>query len=190
MYIDMESLVTLILFTYCFTHFICLYCILVNTILFYCCCIYIILESPLHCWRWDWGFVEDLWRRLFLKLDTNVLLLSCAPGPPTPLSILVRASLRCSVKGVVHSVVWDLQFLGNFLHEIAFISRNKNRLTSFRRMIFVWPFWACNRTHKCWCSRFSASLKKASFIASLINTTVFSCANIIAKGFSNEQLAF
>uniref|UniRef100_A0A4W5PQ79 Si:dkey-246g23.2 n=1 Tax=Hucho hucho TaxID=62062 RepID=A0A4W5PQ79_9TELE len=46
-------------------------------------------------------------RRLFLKLDTNVLvlLLSCAPGPPTPLSILVRASLRCSVKGDVRSVV-------------------------------------------------------------------------------------
>ena len=32
------------------------------------------------------------------------------------------------------------------------------------------------------------SLKKASFIASLIRT-VFSCANIIAKGFSNDQLA-
>ena len=56
-------------------------------------------------------------RRLFLKLDTNVvvLLLSCAPGPPT-LSIL---------------------FLGNFFHGIAFISQNKNRLTSFRRMSFV-----------------------------------------------------
>ena len=66
-----------------------------------------------------------------------VLLLSCAPGPPTPLSILVRASLRCSVKGVVHSVVRDLQFLGNFSHGIAFISQNKNRLTSFRRKVFV-----------------------------------------------------
>ena len=34
-------------------------------------------------------------RHLFLKLDTNVLvlLLSCALGPPTPLSILVRDSL-------------------------------------------------------------------------------------------------
>ena len=71
-------------------------------------------------------------RRLFLKLDTNVLvlLLSCAPWPPTPLSILVRDSLHCSVKGVVHSVVRDLQFLGNFSHGIAFISQNKNRLTS------------------------------------------------------------
>ena len=78
-------------------------------------------------------------RRLFLKLDTNVfvLLLSCAPGPPTPLSILVRDSLRCSVKGVVHNVVQDLQFLGNFSHGIAFISQNKNRLTSFRRKLFV-----------------------------------------------------
>ena len=31
------------------------------------------------------------------------------------------------------------------------------------------------------------SLKKASFIASLIRTTVFSCVNIIAKVFSNYQ---
>ena len=70
---------------------------------------------------------------------SNVLvpLLSCAPGPPTPLSILVRASLHCSVKGVVHSVVRDLQFLGNFSHGIDFISQNKNRLTSFRRNYFV-----------------------------------------------------
>ena len=66
-----------------------------------------------------------------------VLLLSCALGPPTPLSILVRDSLRCSVKGVVHSVVRDLQFLGNFSHGMALISQNKNRLTSFRRKVFV-----------------------------------------------------
>ena len=77
-------------------------------------------------------------RRLFLKLYTNVLvlLLSCAPGPPT-LSILVRASWLCSVKGVVHRVVQDFQFLGNLSHGIAFISQNKNRLTSFRRKVFV-----------------------------------------------------
>ena len=64
-------------------------------------------------------------RRLFLKLDTNVLVLflSCAPGPPTPLSILVRASLHCSVKGVVHSLVRDLQFLGNFSHGIFLRTR-------------------------------------------------------------------
>ena len=37
-------------------------------------------------------------------------MLSCAPGPPT-LSILNRASLRYSVKGVAHSVVRDHQFL-------------------------------------------------------------------------------
>ena len=66
-----------------------------------------------------------------------VLLLSCAPGPPTHLSILVRASLRCSLKGVEHSVVRDLQFLGNFSHGIPLISQNKNRLTSFRRKLFV-----------------------------------------------------
>ena len=78
-------------------------------------------------------------RHLFLKLDTNVLvlLLSCAPGLPTPLSILVRASLRCSAKGVVHIIVRDLQFLGNFSHGIALISQNKSRLMSFRRQYFV-----------------------------------------------------
>jgi hypothetical protein len=71
-------------------------------------------------------------RRLFLKLNTNVLvlLLSCAPGPPTH-SILLRASLTCSVKGAVQSVVRDLQFLG-----IALISQNKNRLC-FRRKVLV-----------------------------------------------------
>jgi hypothetical protein len=38
--------------------------------------------------------------------------------------------------------------------------------------------------------RYSTSLKKASFIASLIRTSFFSSANIIAKGFSNDKLAF
>ena len=66
-------------------------------------------------------------RHLFLKLDTDVLvlLLGCAPRPPTPLSILVRDSMRSSVKGVVYSVTPDLQFLGNFSHRIDFISQNK-----------------------------------------------------------------
>jgi predicted flavoprotein YhiN len=68
------------------------------------------------------------------------------------------------------------------LHGIAFISQTYNRLISFRRKFFVSGHLACNRTHKCWCSRYSTSLK-ARFIASLIKTTVFSCFNIIAKGF-------
>ena len=53
------------------------------------------------------------------------------------------------------------------------------------KVLCFWQFWACNRTNKCWCSRYSTSLKKDNFIDSLIRTTVFSCANIIAKGFSN-----
>jgi hypothetical protein len=79
---------------------------------------------------------------LFLKLDTNVLvlLLSCAPGPPTPLSIWDRASLCCSVKGVVHSDVRDLQFLGNFSHGKAFTSQNKNRLSFIRKLFFSGHF--------------------------------------------------
>ena len=79
-------------------------------------------------------------RCLLLKLDTLMYMSSCSvvhQGLPTPLSILVRDSLRCPVKGVVHSVDRDLQFLGNFSHVIAFISQNKNRLTSFRRKFFV-----------------------------------------------------
>ena len=121
-----------------------------------------------------------------------VLLLSCASGPPTPLSTLDRASLRCSVKGVVHSVVQDLQFLGNFSHEIALISQNKNRLMSFRRKFFVYGHFelVIEPTYADAPDRYSTSLKKDSFIASLIRTTVFSCANIIAKGFSNDQLTF
>ena len=66
-----------------------------------------------------------------------VILVSCAPGPPTPLSILVRVSLCCYVKGVVHSVVRDLQFLGNFSHGIVIISQYKNILMGFRRKVFV-----------------------------------------------------
>ena len=52
--------------------------------------------------------------------DSNVLviLLSCAPGPPTSLSILVKAHLCCSLKGVVHAVVGNLQFLGNVSQRI------------------------------------------------------------------------
>ena len=70
---------------------------------------------------------EDL-RRLFLKLDTNVLVL-LRRGVPLFLFQLE--------KGAVHSIVRDLQFLGNFSHGIAFISQNKNRLTGFRRKVFV-----------------------------------------------------
>ena len=86
--------------------------------------------------------VEDLSVKLSLVSQTRhsnvlVLLLSCALGLPTPLSILVRASLLCSVKRVVYSVVRDLQFLSNFLHGIAVLSQNKNRLTTFRRKLFV-----------------------------------------------------
>ena len=66
-----------------------------------------------------------------------VLLLNCAPGPPTPIYILVRGSLHCSVKGLLHSVGQDLQFLGNSSHGIALISQDKNRLMSFRRKCFV-----------------------------------------------------
>ena len=41
------------------------------------------------------------------------------------------------MKAEVHSVVRDIQFLGNFSYGIAFISQNKNRLTSLRRNVFV-----------------------------------------------------
>jgi hypothetical protein len=69
--------------------------------------------------------------------NVHVLLLSCALGPPTPLSIVVRDSLLCSVKGVEQSILRDLQFLGNFSHGIALISQNKYKQTSSRRMFFI-----------------------------------------------------
>ena len=68
-------------------------------------------------------------RRLFLKLDTLMYLYSC--------TVVHRVLPLLSVKGVVHSVVRDLQFLGNFSHGIALISLNKNKLTGFRRKCFV-----------------------------------------------------
>jgi hypothetical protein len=80
------------------------------------------------------------------------------------------------VKGVVHSVVRDLQFLGNFCHGIvAIISQKKNRLTSFRRKFFVSGHFVIEPTN--------ADAPDNS-------ATVFSCANIIAKEISNDQLAF
>ena len=74
--------------------------------------------------------------------DSNVLvlLLSCAPGPPTSLPILVRSRSCCSLKGVVHTVVGNLQFLGNSSHGIAFISQNKNRLEFEKKVLFFWLF--------------------------------------------------
>jgi hypothetical protein len=90
------------------------------------------------------------------------------------------------MKGIVHSVVRDLQFLGNFSHGIAFISQNKNRLTRFRRKFCVSGHFEPEPTN----AGVPDTLKKASFNASLISTTVFRCANIIEKGFSNDQLAF
>ena len=80
---------------------------------------------------------------------SNVLLLSLAPGPPTSLSSLVRAHLCYSLKGVVHTVVvGNLQCLGNFSHELALISQNKNRLSSFRRKSSFSGHFEYNQTHK------------------------------------------
>ena len=124
-------------------------------------------------------------RHLFLKLEANVLvlLLSCAPGPHTSLSILVRAHMCCSLKGVVHTVVGNRQFLGNFSHGIAFIS-----LLSLRsKFSFSGHFESIIEPTNADAPDTQLAQRKASFIASLIN---LSCANIIAQGFYNHQLAF
>ena len=72
---------------------------------------------------------------------------------------------------------------------MAFISHIKNRLSSLRRKFYF-------------SGRFESIIepadppdtqlaqRKASFIACLIGTIVFSCADIIAQGFSNHQFAF
>ena len=93
-----------------------------------------------------------------------VLLLSCAPGPPTSLSILVRACWCCSLKGVVHTVVRNLQFLGNFLQGIAFISQNKNRLSSLRRKFSFSGHFESIIERWSWCSRYSTSSKEGQFL--------------------------
>ena len=146
------------------------------------------------------GVASSLWmlRLVFCEAsisqtrDSNVLvlLLSCAPGPPTSLSILVRARLCCSLKGVVHTIVGNLQFLGNFSPGIAFISQNKNRLWSLRRKLyFSGHFESIIETTNADAPYTQLAHRKASFIAPLIGTIVFSCANIIAQGFSNHQFA-
>ena len=105
--------------------------------------------------------------------DSNVLvlLLSCAPGPPTSLSILVRARLCCSLKGVVHTVVGNLQFLGNFPHGISFVPHNKNRLSSLRRKFsFSGHFESIIEPTNADAPDTQLAQRKASFIASLINS--------------------
>ena len=125
--------------------------------------------------------------------DSNILflLLSCAPGPLNSLSFLVRTHLCCSLKGVVHTIVGNLQFLGNFSHGIAFISQKKTRLSSLRRKFsFSGHFESIIEPTNADAPYTQLAQRKASCIASLNSTTVCSCANIIAQGFSNHQLAF
>ena len=100
-----------------------------------------------------------------------VLLHSCAPGPPTSLSILVRACLCCSLKGVVHNVVGNLQFLVNFSHGIAFISQKENRLSSLRRKLyFSGHFESIIKPTNADAPDTQLAQRKASFIASLISS--------------------
>ena len=73
----------------------------------------------------------------------------------------------------------------------AVISQNKNRLSSLRRKFsFSGHFESIIEPTNADAPDTQLAQRKASFIASLISTTVFSCANIIAQGFSNHQLAF
>ena len=84
------------------------------------------------------------------------------------------------------SVSW--QFLTD---GIAFISQNKNRLSSLRRKLsFSGHFESIIEPTNADAPDTQLVQRKASFIASLISTTVFSCANLIAQGFSNHQLVF
>lgn len=99
-----------------------------------------------QCTIWHWRFAGTIWWSCQLRTcegsisqtrdsDVLVFLFSCAAGPPTSSSTLVGACLRCPLKGVVHTVVGNLQFLGNFSRWIAFISKNNNRLSSL-----TWKF--------------------------------------------------
>ena len=79
---------------------------------------------------------------------------------------------------------------GNFSHGIAFISQNKNRLLSLRRKFSVSGHFESIIESTNVDAPDTQLAQGKAFIASLISTTVFSCANIIAQGFSHHQLAF
>ena len=79
----------------------------------------------------------------------------------------------CSLKGVVHSVVGNLQFLCNFSHAITFISQNKNRLSSLRiKFSFSGRFESIIEPTKADALDTQLAQRKASVIASLISATV------------------
>lgn len=99
---------------------------------------YQLMKLPVDLWG-PWFSNERLWSDL-------VLMLSCAPGPPTPFSILVRRSLCCPLKRVFLYEIFS--FLGNFSHGIAFISQNRNRLITEFFFTFLCPFWECNKPPK------------------------------------------
>lgn len=111
----------------------------------------LLVELP--CWCWDWYFAST----------TTLHLSSCsvagAPGPPIPLSTVVRPSLRWSVN-LTSSVSWQF-LIWNDLH-----FSEQLQTAMFQKKV-------CNLTHNWWFHRCSTT--------SLISTTYFSCANIIAQ---------
>ena len=85
----------------------------------------------------------------------------------------------------------DSSVHNTFSHGIPFISQNKIRLSSLRRKFpFSGHFESIIEPSNADAPDTQLAQRKASFIASIISTTVFSCDNIIAQGFSNHQLAF
>jgi hypothetical protein len=110
-----------------------------------------------------------------LKLETLMYLSSCSVMHwSLPLFFLFWLEPVCTVlwREYLHSIVPDLQFLGNVLHGIAFSSQNKNRLMSFGRKVFVSGHFepVIEPTNADAPNRYSTSLKKDSFIAFLIRT--------------------
>lgn len=126
----------------------------------------------------SWGPVRHLFLKPMMMKYKQWCTSPLAQWPPTSLSILVRASLCCSLESNTHicmksSASW--QFVT--WNSLPFLVKKKCDEFQKTGVLFL-PFWVYNGTHKCWCSRYSTSI---------ISTSVFSCAHIIAKGVSNDQ---
>ena len=131
--------------------------------------------------------VEDLWGVYFSNYLSSCLIVHRG----LPLIFLLWLEPVCAVLWREHTVVGNLQFLCNFSHGIAFISQNKNRLSNWlEKENLLLHFERIIEPTNADAPDTQLAQRKASCIDSLISTTDFSCANIIAQGFSNDQLAF
>lgn len=108
---------------------------------------------------------------------------------PVSLSVLLKARWHCSLKGVVYTFVKYFQFLSNFSHGIASILQINNTLMIFWRKLFLFDqFETIIKPTRCRYSKYPGSPKSQFYC--FLKQHIFSCANIIAQGFSNDELIY